>query len=62
MKIKNLPAKPNRGGIPAKDIKIKTMNTEYDWMPPTNFNSFKVFIKRISTKKNKANMLNNSIK
>lgn len=62
MNIRNLPAKPNNGGIPAKDIKLKTIKTEYDCIPPTNFNSFKVLTKRTSTKKNKAKILNNKIK
>jgi hypothetical protein len=28
IKIKNFPANPNKGGIPANDIKLKTMKIE----------------------------------
>jgi hypothetical protein len=57
--IKNLPPKPNKGGIPAKDIKKIIIKIENDCMLPTNFNSFNVFIFLTSTKKKTEKILNN---
>jgi len=61
-KIKNLPANPKRGGIPAKDINDRTTKIENDWIPPTYFSSFKVFTNLISTKKKIVKILNNRIR
>jgi hypothetical protein len=59
MKIKNLPMKPSRGGVPAND---KNNNTKYivkNEEFPINFNSFKVLIYFKSNKNNSKNILVN---
>jgi hypothetical protein len=51
--------KPNKGGTPAKLIKIKTTNIEIEGILPINFNSFNVLTYLISKIKNMKNILNN---
>ena len=49
--IKNLEINPNKGGIPANDNNIITINVVINGKLPKNFKSFKVFIYFKSNKK-----------
>lgn len=49
--VRNLPKKPNNGGIPAKDKKTNTVQTKTYWLEFKFFNSFKVLKYLISCKK-----------
>lgn len=56
IKTKNLDINPNRGGIPANDSNIKTINIVIKGKLPKNFNSFSVFKYFISNIKNSKNI------
>ena len=49
--IKNLPKKPDKGGTPANDKKLKTIKVVIICKLYINFNSFRVFSHLVSNKK-----------